>query len=288
MKKILLTGKSGFVGRNIIGILKKSYIVDAPSRNGLDLKNTDAVENYVKTHKFDVIVHCANPNPVKNKVCDSQDTIFQDSLHIFMNFYRLNAYYEKLIYLGSGAEFDKSRDISLIKEEKVSEYLPSDMYGFAKYIMNEMALNSKNLYNLRLFACYGPYDHESKFITHCIRCCLKDKDITIRQNCLFDYLHVYDLAHIVINAIEGNLKYHDYNVASGNRVTLEEIAKEVKRQMHSKSQIEILKEGLNKEYTADISRLKNQMHISNKFISLEEGISMQIEHEREISLCKNE
>lgn len=288
MKKILLTGKSGFVGRNIISILDKRYIVDAPDRNSLDLKNTDAVENYVKTHKFDVIVHCANPNPVKNKVCDSQDTIFQDSLHIFMNFYRLKAHYEKLIYLGSGAEFNKSRDISLIKEEKVRDSLPGDMYGFAKYIMNEMALNSRNVYNLRLFACYGPYDHESKFITHCIRCCLKEEDITIRQNCLFDYLHVHDLAHIAMNAIESNLEYHDYNVASGNRMTLEEIAKEIKRQMCSKSRIIILKGGLNKEYTADISRLNNEFNICNKFISLEQGISMQIEHEKEIWLCKNE
>lgn len=43
MKKILFTGGTGFVGKNIIPILKEKYIVVSPSRKELDLKDTEAV-----------------------------------------------------------------------------------------------------------------------------------------------------------------------------------------------------------------------------------------------------
>ncbi len=282
MKRILLLGASGFVGRNIIDILKERFDVSAPSRMELDLRDTRAVEEYVKSGSFDTIVNCANPNPVKNDKCDSLNNMAQDSLRIFMNFYRMNEFYNKMIYLGSGAEFNKQYDIKLIKEcDIVSRPIPEDVYGCTKYIMNELAQNSKKIYNLRLFACYGPYDHESKFITHCIRCCIRKEPITIRQNCIFDYIHVYDLAKIISQAIESPLEYHDYNVASGRRISLKEIAQIVKQKMHSSLDINILTPGWNKEYTPDISRLKDLIS-SQDFISFEKGVDMQIEHEKAV------
>ena len=281
MKTLLITGGTGFVGKNILPILSKKYKVFAPHRNELDLRDTCAVKNYVIHNKIDSIVHCANPNPVKSANFDSYQNMFEDSLKIFMNFYQIQANCEKIIYLGSGAEFDKSMNIQRIKEEDVHRSLPTDVYGASKYIMNELALHSKNIYNMRLFACYGPYDHESKFITHVIRCCLSNEMITIRQNCYFDYIHVFDLAKIIEYMIENDLKYHDYNVASGDQITLENIAKKVCQQMgYPTSKITFLKKELNKEYTADITRLENEMHLKNSFISLDDGISIQIQHER--------
>ena len=186
MKKVLLTGGSGFVGKNIIPILEKKYQIVAPTRKELDLKDTSAVKEYVQEGKFDVILHSANPNPVKSAKFDKDYKMFEDSLRIFMNFYKVSHLCRKLLYLGSGAEFDKTLDMHRIKEEDIFRSLPQDIYGCTKYIINELASHSRNIYNLRLFACYGPFDHESKFITHCIRCCLKNEPITIRQNCYFD------------------------------------------------------------------------------------------------------
>lgn len=280
MKKVLLLGASGFVGRNIIDVLKKNFEVSAPSRKELELRDTKAVETFVKYGNFDVIVNCANPNPVKNNICDSQNNMAQDSLRIFMNFYRMSEFYNKMIYLGSGAEFNKQYDIKQIRESDIIfRVIPEDVYGCTKYTMNELAQKSEKIYNLRLFACYGPYDHESKFITHCIQCCLRKEPITIRQNCMFDYLHVYDLAQIISRAIEVPLKYHDYNIASGRRISLEEIAQIVKREMSSPEDIHILTPGWNNEYTPDISRLE-ELISSHNFIPLEKGIQMQIAHEK--------
>lgn len=282
MKKILFTGGSGFVGKNIIPILRKKYNIVAPTRKQLNLKDTENVKKFILNYAPDIIVHSANPNPVKSSNYDISETMFEDSMRIFMNFYKMSSFCEKIIYLGSGAEYDKNLDIIDIKESEVSRSLPKDVYGCTKYIMNELAINSKNIYNLRLFACYGPYDHESKFITHCIRCCLNHEPITIRQNCYFDYIHVYDLAKVIEFAIDTKLTYHDYNIASGKKYSLEQIAMKVKKEMNCSQPIVFLSEGWNKEYTANISRLDSESSLSKQFMSIDEGIRLQIEHERKL------
>lgn len=281
MKKILLTGGTGFVGKNILPFLKERHDVIAPTRQELDLRDGEAVQKYVETGKIDVIIHSANPNPVKSAQYDEQGHMFEDSMRIFMNFYNVSQLCEKIIYLGSGAEYDKTKEIISIKETDIGRAIPKDIYGFSKYIMNELARKSSNIYNARLFACYGPYDHESKFITHVIRCCLKNEDITMRQNCYFDYLHVFDLAKILLYFVENDMKYHDYNIASGKRNSLLEIAEEVRRQMGGSNRIVVAQEGWNNEYTANIDRLNQESGIKEQFISLEEGIEKQIAFERE-------
>lgn len=277
MIKVLFTGGTGLVGTNVLPILRKKYDVYAPTRKELNLLDTEAVEKYVKENKFDIVIHSANPNPVKN-ILDQSGTMFENSLKCFMNFYRVRKYCKRLYFVGSGAELDKSKGMCKIGEKEFDRSIPPDEYGFAKYIMTHLAIQSENVYNLRLFACYGPGDWESKFITHCIRSVLNDKDITIRQNCIFDYIQVYDLANIFSYFIENKPKYHDYNIASGTRYSLEEIASKVLHIMNSDKKIIILKEGMNKEYTPDISRLLNEIG-DYQFISLEEGIKIQIKSE---------
>lgn len=279
MKKIriLFTGGSGLVGSNILPYLKKHYDICSPTRNELNLLDTGAVETYVKNGNFDIIIHSANPNPKKNNL-DNIGSMTENSLRCFMNFYRVRKYCKRLYFVGSGAELDKSKDMVQIKEEEFDRSIPQDEYGFAKYVMNHLASKSDNVYNLRLFACYGPGDTDNKFITHCIRSVLADKDITIRQNCIFDYIQVYDLANIFSYFIENKPKYHDYNIASGDRYTLVEIAEKVLKLMNSDKKVIILKDGMNKEYTPNISRLLEEMG-GYKFISLDEGIKIQIESE---------
>ena len=277
MKKVLLTGGSGFIGRNIIPILKEECELYAPTRNELNLKDQMEVKEYLTKHQFDCVIHSANPNPAKN-VLDQADTMFEDSLKVFMNLFNCRELYRKMIFLGSGAEYDKRFDIVLAEETRVGNNIPEDSYGLAKMIMNDLAKGSSNVYNFRIFACFGPTDHESKFITHAIRCCMKNEDITIRQNCYFDYMHVTDLGKILLKCIDRDLKYHDYNVCTSKRYTLLEIAEMVKAEMESKCEIKILKDGMNNEYTGSNKRLLNEIG-EYKFLDLHEGIKIQIESE---------
>jgi GDP-L-fucose synthase len=204
--------------------------------------------------------------------------MLENSLRVFMNLYQARQYCGKLIYIGSGAEYDKTQDICEIDEDKCFCSAPKDIYGFAKYIMNSLTDKSENVYNLCLFACYGPGDDASKFITHCIRCCLGDEPITIRQDCRFDYLHVYDLAPMMIWLVENVPQHHIYNACSGKGVLLSEIAQEVCRQMGNTSPIQIIKIGMNQEYTCSNERFTKESGIY-PLITLSEGIKMQINWE---------
>lgn len=277
MKRLLFTGGTGFIGRNVIPILNDNFEVYAPSRSELNLRKSSDVQRYLSKHSFDVVIHSANPNPAKNRL-DRKKSMFEDSLRIFMNLFSARGYYGKMLFLGSGAQYDKSKEICSVHEDQCFLSIPEDVYGLSKYIMNCMASTNENVYNICLFACYGPYDHHSKFITHCIRCCLRDESITIKQDCRFDYLHVYDLARIMMWLIDNHPRYRMYNACSGNSVLLSEIAWEIADQMGNKQPVHVLKPGLNHEYTASNERFVSESGIYPE-ISLEDGISMQIKWE---------
>lgn len=278
-KKVLVTGGTGFVGSNALPILRERFEVLSPRRSELDATSAEAVERYVARNRPDVIVHLANPSPAKNALDDGLN-MFEGSLDSFMACYRMRNEVERVVYLGSGAEYDKRFDIRSIREEEFGRSYPTDQYGAAKYVENELARASNNVINLRLFACYGPGDHWTKFITHCIRSIMSGLPLTIRQDCRFDYLHVSDLASIIAWAVEGSPIHHDYNVASGEGVMLSEIASLVCEEMGVSTTAQVLAAGLNKEYTASVGRLRAECDLP--FVGLREGIERQIAYEKDV------
>jgi len=59
MKKILLTGASGFLGSRIFTYYKEKYQIFAPSHSEMDITNLDSVLHYFENHKPDIFLHCA-------------------------------------------------------------------------------------------------------------------------------------------------------------------------------------------------------------------------------------
>lgn len=279
MKNVLLTGGSGFIGRNIRPYLEKICHVYAPDRFDLDLYNEVAVREYIERNDIDIVIHSANPNPVKNSL-DHQDTMFEDSIRMFLNLYAARDLYEMMYSLGSGAEYDKSKPISMVTEREEFRSVPYDSYGLAKYTINKIISEGEKACNLRIFACYGPTDFETKFITHCINCVQTNKEITIRQDCFFDFMQVSDFAKILEYFIYNKPSYKSYNVCTGKRITLKQIAELVRMQMKVDNEIIILKSGMNNEYTASNERLITELGAFD-FISIDEGIRIQIESEME-------
>ena len=279
MKNVLFTGGSGFIGRNVINGLKEFCYIFAPTREELNLLDCDAVKKYIIDNKIQVVINSANPNPVKNQL-DKKEKMFEDSIRIFLNLYDAENYYEKMITFGSGAEYDKSLDIDKIKEIEFGRSIPKDTYGLIKYTINLLIEKSEKQFNLRLFAVYGPTDHESKFITHVIRSILRNEIITIRKDCKFDYMQVMDLIGIIRYFIYNNPKYNTYNVATGKDYYLSEIAEMIKEEMNSSLDIKLLSNEVNKAYTADNSRLLEEIN-DYEFTPLVEGIKKQIQFERD-------
>lgn len=74
--KILLTGSSSGVGKELKNILSASHEVDCPDRSELDLSDPTAVMKYI-TQSYDMLINCAGTG-VGGKV----DFVNHDSFHV--------------------------------------------------------------------------------------------------------------------------------------------------------------------------------------------------------------
>ena len=257
MKNILVTGGTGFIGRNILPSLRERYNVSAPTRAELDLLNQDAVNKYIQGKRFDAVLHLANPTG--HNSIDIKSEIFERSLQVFMNLVNSSKYYGKMIYIGSGAEYGKHRPIVQIREENFGDILPKDSYGLSRYIMNELAYKYPNIINLRLFGCHGFGDMPHKLLPYVINHVRAKKTVILRQDCLFDFLYVMDIVPVLIHFIENKAKYPSYNLCSGQQLLISNIAKDVCCQMGIAADVVFQQEGLNNEYTASNARLKSEI-----------------------------
>lgn len=275
MQKILITGSSGFIGRNLTEYMQnEGYSISAPSHTTLDLTDEDSVSEYLKTEQFDVVIHAANTNMMYAEPYD----ILNTNLRMFYNLEKYQNEFGKMLYFGSGAEYNQQSMPAMVWEEQFGAVIPRDAYGFTKYMMNKAAAQSSNIYDLCIFGVYGKYEQwQRRFISNAICRALKGMDITIQKNVYFDYLWIEDLCDITKWFIENEPKYHHYNVCRGTKIDLYSLACMVKNILKIDCNIIIKEPGWKPEYTGDNGRLLQEIG-DYKFTGFEESIEQLCEY----------
>lgn len=260
--KILLTGGSGFVGRNVKEYLQVNtgYEVYAPSSRELDCIDEAAVKECLQKQHFDVVLHFAVYGDGVDKSRDGTKTV-EYNLRMFLNFAHYSQLYGKMIYTGSGAEYDKRFPIVNVREDDIGLSIPTDSYGLMKYTIGRLIEQSENIYNLRLFGIFGPYEYwKTKFISNICCKAIKGLPLSIRQNCAFDYLWIDDFCRMLHDFLQlEKPKHHTYNAVSGQKVYLSELAEIVNEISGSTIPPFICKEGLANEYTASNERIMAEL-----------------------------
>lgn len=270
--RLLITGNTGFIGRNLKEYFSDKYDTYCPQRNELNLLDSLYVGKYLKEQKFDVIIHTANTNNTRNKAVTSYDSL-DGNLRMFFNLERCKDYYGKMYYFGSGAEYDMQHYIPSMNEDYFDTHVPKDPYGFSKYVMSKSTRTDGNIYDLRLFGVYGKYEEwERRFISNAICRVLKGKNITIQKNVYFDYLWVDDLCDIMRWFIENEPKHHHYNVCRGSKIDLYSLACMVREILSIDCDITVSEPGWKPEYTGDNTRLLEELG-NYRFTGFEESIS---------------
>lgn len=272
-KKVLIAASTGFIGKNLYEYLEKKQDIELYTLNSKDFDFTEEekVKSFFEKNWFDVVLMCANYGDGRNKNNDV-NKVLEYNMRVVLNFEKCCGLFGKLLYFGSGAEYDKRYDISMVTEEDFGKSIPVDQYGMYKYIVNKIIETSDNMYNLRLFGVYGKYeDWKKKFISNVCCKAVKGIPITIRKNLYFDYLWIDDLCRIVEHFIYNECKFHAYNVVTGIPISLLEIAEIVKRISGKNIPIYVCEEGLGNEYTANNYRLLDELK-DFKYTSIEESI----------------
>lgn len=286
--KVFITGANGFTGRNLSEQLNNRYALSALNRQELDLLDAQKVLGYLKAHRFDAVIHTATYDAAPKHSTKDPAKVLENNLRMFFNLARGQDYFGKMIYFGSGAEFDKPHWKPRMKEEYFDQYLPQDQYGFSKYVMTKYAQVSSNIYNLRLFGVFGKYDDwRTRFISNACCNAVLGEPIVIKQNVTFDYLYIDDLVNLIRWFIENQPVEKIYNVCTAHTFDHLTLAKKIVQLSAKDIEIIIKDKNARIEYSGDNSRLMSEIGGYN-FIDMDEALgklySWYLENKESINL----
>jgi len=264
-KHIFITGARGFIGKNLVEYLSRSpkkYSLYYPYHKELELLDGEKVSKFIAANRIDTIIHCASIGGSRKTGYDTgRSDIVSTNLHMFFNLVQAMDSSKRMIFFGSGAEYDRQNYKPRMKEEYFGAYIPADDYGFSKYVCTNIASLLKNIINLRIFGMFGKYeDYDFKFISNAIVKNLLKLPIVINQNINFDYMYINDCANIVERFISNGPKYNTYNLTTGTTIDLVTIANKINKISDFKSKIIVKNPGLGIEYSGDNSRIQKELN----------------------------
>lgn len=284
METLFITGAGprGVTGKLIKEYFEGKYNILTPSSSELDLTNDEAVCAYFDRHKVDYVIHCATYRPTSIHDGHFVDEELESNLRMYYSLASQSTKYKKMIYFGSGAEYDKSKPIINVDEECFGISLPKNKYGLGKYIMNSHARNSSNIYNFRLFGTINKYERPEKNVISnlCVKA-ISSLPLLLRRDCRFSFVDIEDLMPLLEYALSNELKCHDYNLTNGYSILLSEVGKIISKLASSSNSIVFENEGYNNEYTGNNARVKKDFNI--EFTPIEKSIAKVFEHYKSIA-----
>ena len=269
MKRILLTGGTGFIGSNLKeSYLKDKYELHAPTRAELNTADTASVDAYFRKHEFDVVLHGAVKPGHRNAPDHSQ--LFYTNVRMFENLARHSDRFGKFINFGSGAVYDVSQNSSGVTENDRFVSMGADEHSFCKYVVAKRIESLPRFIDLNIFGIFGKYeDYAIRFISNAICKSLLGLPITLRQNRRFSYLDVNDLPAILEGFIENDVQFSSYNVVPDGFAELRAIAEYVASK--NGSEVLVASEGYGLDYYGSNARLRKEFP-NVKFTPLTDSI----------------
>ena len=138
-ERILITGASGFVGCRVTEHLRGKYELLTPSHAELDITSAEDIENYIQTHKPDVILHLA---AISNTgYCEEHpEESFLVNVTSVENIARSAARHNaKLVFFSSDQIYNGNHEMGLLTEDIPTA--PENHYGRHKKLAEECALS---------------------------------------------------------------------------------------------------------------------------------------------------
>ena len=271
MKKILVTGSRGFIGKQVVARLKKSEtIMDSLGSEQVDLKNIDQV---MRLDKADVVIHLGS----KTRKDLDWDEYFNNNVLGTLNIleYCVKKKIKKMIFVSSYV-YGNPEYSPIDEKHPIS---PHNAYTRSKFLAEQLcefyAKNSDlNLIILRPFNIFGKTLPTGFLISNLLKATETNEKITIiNKESKRDFLYVDDFVDVILKIIDYDSKFDIFNVGSGVSYSFRDIIKKIEDMTSKKINIEYKndKESLIQDIKADILKLNNKIKWKPKF-SFEEGL----------------
>ena len=239
--RLLITGGSGFIGKQLQRKLADEIFWITPSRSEVDLtEGALELDLLVKEHQINTIVHFANPRVfTSNKAMGESVTLLRNVLDVC----RDNSL--RLIYPSNWEVYSGYRATGMLINESVPVY-PKGPYGEAKALCEQLIEWNRTQHGLKCIqlrssTLYGEYSDRPKFIYNFLAKALQGEPIQTHRYLngepFIDLMSVDDFVEAVIAAISSNFS-GTLNIGSGKSVSTLGVAQWIVKECASKSSIE--------------------------------------------------
>jgi GDP-L-fucose synthase len=265
--KILITGGNGNISQMIKRNLhSEEYQIITLSRNELNILNYTDVEMYLMANKFDILVHTAIVGGRRTK--EETSDVFYNNMLMFENMMKFSHMFKMIINFDSAAIYDRNTDILNRKESDILT-IPTDYYGFSKYVIYNRTLNHNNIYNFRIFNIFHSKEENNRFIKSCFNAKKNSTEITIFEDKYFDFVYEDDFIKIIKYYFDNIDLQHKLNktinICYEEKYKLSEIAMLI---LGNKDKIKVLDSSLKHNYTGDYTPIKSLIILDGLTTSL--------------------
>ncbi|MCE4226370.1 GDP-L-fucose synthase [Methylobacterium sp. C25] len=176
--RVFITGGGGMVGRNLLELLPRQWIIAAPTRRELDLFDYDNLVRFVRDFKPDAIVHAAGKvGGIQANIAAPVDFMVQN-VDIGRNVILAAqlAGVDRILNLASSCIYPRDRDGILNEHDLLSGPLErtNEGYAIAKIFTLKLCeylnIETKDRRFKTLIPCnlYGKYDHFEENVSHLV------------------------------------------------------------------------------------------------------------------------
>lgn len=296
MKRVLVTGASGFIGLNSLPLLKRlGYEVHAVSGSqsvwsgdsdinwhSANLLNAGDVESLLRMVKPTHLLHFAW-YAIPGKFWTAHENLdwVMATIGLMRAFSEQGG--QRAVMAGSCAEYDWNFDFC---SETSTPCRPTTLYGASKY-SSQLLLDAWSIQEDmssawgRIFFLYGPREHSSRLVPHVIRSLMHGEPARCTHGeQVRDFMHVEDVAAAFVALLDSKVR-GIVNIASGEPLILKDMIREIANQLGRR---ELVLLGAIQpssadppRLVADITRLHDEVGFRPVY-NLKSGITQTIEH----------
>jgi UDP-glucose 4-epimerase len=286
LKKILITGATGFIGSHLIPELSQNHKIVGISKNKIkSFKNfTSSSLDITKSNlriknDYSDIIHMAaysdvaycNLNPVKCYEFNVKST--QKMLEIA----RKND--SSFVFLSSSDVYGNPKKQPILENSSCN---PSTHYASSKRMSEILCETYSKTYGLniriaRIFSVYGPNSPKSNLIFNIVNQIINNPKIILGNiSPKRDFIFISDVIDGLVKITNSKKKkFEIYNLGSGKSISIKNLVHDCSRISNTKLKIVLSKEKSRKNeimnVQANISKMKKELNWKPK-ISLNEGL----------------